>query len=368
MRYIAIVSRVILGIVFIFSGFVKAVDPMGSAYKFSEYFDVFSLSFLDSLALFTSISLSALEFIIGIGLLLGLKIIISVWGGFLFMLFFTPLTLYIAITNPVADCGCFGDVLIITNWQTFYKNIFLFAFASIAFCYRKKFKPWFCCKVEWGILIVFAIFSVGISVYGLRHLPIIDFLGWKVGSNMKVDTSIKDEYYLIYKNKNTGETQEFLSPNYPWKDSVWMAEWEFVEQRVVMAPKPDNYLYIQDSYREDVSCFLTQNPDFNFMLVVDDIDETNIVAFEKINEFANKAIEKGIYFYALTGNAPNKAKGFADKIDAPYEFYFADGTILKTVIRSNPGLLLLKDATILAKWSYRDIPDFEKLEDKYITD
>ena len=148
------------------------------------------------------------------------------------MVFFTVLTLNDAIYNPVPDCGCFGDAIKLTNWETFYKNVVLMIFVGIIFAYRNKYKPWLCrFRETLALLVVMGGFSL-FSLCQYRHLPMIDFLGWKVGNDMVPDNPGTAKVYLIYQNKNTGETKEYLSPNYPWNDSVWIQEWEFVNQRI----------------------------------------------------------------------------------------------------------------------------------------
>ena len=365
MKIIAIISRTLLGLVFIFSGFVKAIDPLGSAYKFMDYFAVFNMQWLDSFAIILGVLLAAMEFLIGMALLFGLKNKISAWGGLLFMVFFTPLTLYIALKDPVPDCGCFGDAIIMTNWETFYKNIILIIFAIINFAYRNKLKNLFCCKVEWALISVFFLLSCFVSYYGYTNLPIIDFRDWKVGSSMKIDPDEKDKFYVIYKNKETGEIKEYLSPNFPWNDTAWVATWEYIDQRIEPAPLPDNYIFINDKNGDNYSRMLTQNPDFQFLLLMYDIetsklkDKSNI---EKVKLFAEKSFDQGIDFAAIVANSPEVASKFIEDNDINFEIYFSDDITLKTVVRANPGLVLIKEATILAKWHFNNFPELEKIE------
>ncbi len=207
MRFWLWLSRIVLGGIFIFSGFVKAIDPLGSAYKFTDYFLAFDVEWLSFSALPAAIILSTLEFIIGAGVLLGVRIRLSALGALLFMAFFTPLTLYIAITDPVPDCGCFGDAIIISNWETFYKNIFILAAAIVVFIYRKQISvPWnrFTDKM---LAFVLTAGIIALSVYCLLYLPVIDFRPWKVGndvSELVIPTEEVAETYLIFENQETG--------------------------------------------------------------------------------------------------------------------------------------------------------------------
>jgi len=371
MKIIAYIFRFLLGAVFIFSGIVKAIDPLGSAYKFMDYFAAFNMQWMDSFAIFLSIFMSALEFIIGAALFFGIVNRLASWGGLLFMSFFTPLTLYLAIKNPVTDCGCFGDALIMTNWETFYKNVALIIFAIVTFIYRKKFKKLLSCKKELILAVVLALIPVLISIYGLRHLPIMDFRAWKVGSSMKLDTSVEDKYYVSYQNKETGEIQEYLSPNFPWDDPEWVENWEFIGQRVDAAPFPENYIYIGDENGQDYFKTFTQHPDYQFLLIMYYIENANLKNLESIKQFALTSFEKNIDFIAITGSTPKTVEEFKQTNEIPFEIFYSDEITLKTIIRSNPGLVLIKDGTILDKWSHRDIPkfediDFEKLSQKYL--
>ena len=182
MKIFRIISRIIIGLVFIFSGVVKAIDPLGSAYKFHDYFQAFNLGFLDSLSLPLAILLCTAEFIAGFSVLTGLRQKTGIWMVMILMVIFTPLTLILALTNPVSDCGCFGDAIHLTNWQTFWKNIVLISFAIILFINRKQIKNIFstCYRMDQSQLSSIVLFIL-FSMYNLRYLPVIDFLPYKTG-------------------------------------------------------------------------------------------------------------------------------------------------------------------------------------------
>ncbi len=362
MKYVAYILRFILGAVFIFSGFVKAVDPLGFAYKIIDYFAAFNMQWFDSFAVFFSIAMSALEFAIGAALFFGIKNKLSSWLVLLFMTFFTGLTLYLALKNPVSDCGCFGDAIILTNWETFYKNVFLIVFAVITFLWRKKFKKLFSCRVEWLLMLVLLAIPVGVSIYGMRHEPIIDFRPWKTGASLKIQGDTEEKYYVTYKNKETGETKEYLSPDFPWNDSVWVATWEFVGQRVDAPPFPKTYIYMGDEQGHDYFKSFTQHENFQFILIMYYIEKANLNNIQKIKEFAEKSFAVNIDFIALTGSTPEKVKQFRENYEIPFEMFYSDEITLKTVVRSNPGLILIKDGTIISKWNHRDIPQFEEVD------
>jgi uncharacterized membrane protein YphA (DoxX/SURF4 family) len=368
------ISRILFGVVFIFSGFVKAIDPLGSVYKFQDYFLAFDAEWLFSTALPMAILMSGLEFLIGVTVLLGIKMRWSAWGGLLFMAFFTPLTLYIAIYEPVSDCGCFGDALIISNWATFYKNIFILAAAIFIFIHRNKVKPLWSKTRDWYLAGFVALFIIWLSVYCLRNLPIIDFRPWKVGNNVNelvIPTPEVADTYLIYENKNTGERKEYAPSELPWNDPGFMEDWKFADQRRVVIqeyqePAINNFI-IQDEYGDDYTESYVGHPGYQFLVITYDVNRTNKRAFERrINDFAAKAEQEGVSLIVLTGSSFSNIDAFRHEVQAAYPFYQSDEIALKTIIRSNPGLVLLKDGVVLGKWHHRNIPEYSRVREKYL--
>ena len=267
MKILANSSRIVAGVVFIFSGFVKGVDPLGFSYKLEDYFLAFHWPVFVPFDLFFSILLCTLEFSIGVMLLFNLKMKITSWLLLLIMSFFTLLTLNDAINNPVPDCGCFGDALKLTNWQTFYKNIFLIILALVVFIYRKRYKPFVLDRMQWIIIGVFAILFAGFSYYGYAHLPVIDFTEWKKGHKLYTENPQPIRFYLTYRNLKSGENKEYLSPNYHYTDSVWMKNWVFVSQR---AEDTNVYygksLVITDSSGTDRTVEIIRNPGYQLIV------------------------------------------------------------------------------------------------------
>ncbi|MFW5708151.1 MAG: BT_3928 family protein [Bacteroidota bacterium] len=364
-------SRILFGIVFIFSGFVKAIDPLGSTYKFQDYFLAFDAQWLFPTALPLAILMSALEFVIGVTVLLGIKMRYSAWGGLLFMLFFTPLTLYIAVFEPVSDCGCFGDALVISNWATFYKNIFILAAAIFIFINRHKVKPLWSETRDWYLVAAVSLFIVALSVYCLRNLPLMDFRPWKIGNNIaeKMQPLQEEiaEYTFIYRNTETGQTKEFALDQLPEADKGW----EFVDRKeeiiqpFIEAPIDD--FVIQDEDGFDLTENYLGNPDYQFLLIAYDLHRTNREAFsQRINKFAQKAEQANVSFIVLTASSFEDIDLFRHEMQAAYPFYQADGIKLKTIIRSNPGLVLMKDWVVIDKWAHRNIPEFEQVQEQYM--
>jgi len=373
MRTLRIISRILVGLVFVFSGFVKGVDPLGFAYKITDYFEAYHMVWAIPLSLYLSVFMCAFEFVLGVLLICNVKIKQVAWLVLLMMSFFTLLTFYDAIFSPVADCGCFGDAVKLTNWETFYKNVVLMVFVLIVFTGRNKVKNSFSNTKEWGIIAAVSLLFIWFSVYNYRNLPIMNFRPWKVGNKMLSDNPQPIKNYLIYKNKQTGESKEYLSSELPWQDTVWMANWEYDTIRIDNPNKSSLGAFsISDSTGADFTEHFVRNPDFQFFVASYDLKTANKDVFQKIIAFNEKAKAKGISVIVLTGSSPADIEKFKKEVDVKdLEFYNSDDISLKAMIRSNPGLVLLKKAVVLGQWHYRNFPEFDenkwkKLEQKYI--
>lgn len=359
--------RIIVGIVFIFSSFVKGIDPLGTVYRMEDYFIAFNLPVFIPLSLYLAIFLCVIEFVLGISLFFNLWIRKLVWLLIPMMVFFTVLTFFDAFYNLVPDCGCFGDALKLTNLQTFLKNVVLMAFVIPIFVWRKKyksiFKPW----LDVAVLLVATFSFTLMSVHSYRHLPMIDFMGWKVGNKINQKATKPVIFYVTYKNKRTGEEKEYISPNYPWNDSTWLSEWIFKSQRVV-DPNQDQglVLRVEDEHGGDFTSSILDNPDYQFILVAYDLGKTNAEGFHKILPFYKKAVMDGYSFICLTNSLPEEIRKFRLANGTAFDFYMADDVVLKTMIRSNPGLILLKDGIVIAKWPFRTFPGYEEVRKDYI--
>jgi uncharacterized membrane protein YphA (DoxX/SURF4 family) len=361
MRTLISISRLIAGSVFIFSGFVKAVDPLGSYYKFTDYFTAFHIQFLDPIALPVAVILSSVEFLVGISMLIGYRYTIASWVLLLFMTFFTILTFILALTNPVSDCGCFGDAIVLTNWQTFSKNIILLPFVILIFIFRKRVSPSYPGAAEWIYLSVFAVLIIGFQVHALRHLPLLDFRPYKTGTNIPEKMIIPegvpvDEYktYLYY--EKNGQVKEFTDENFPWQDSTW----SFVDSKNILVRKgyepPVHDFSVTDRNGNDITESLLKDPGYSMLLVASKIKDADEIALQKANDLAALCTGNNCKFYCLTSSSGNEVEEVKSALMLEYDFYTTDETTLKTIMRSNPGLVLLKEGTILGKWHYRDFP------------
>jgi len=370
--FFILISRFVIGPVFIFSGFVKGVDPMGSAIKFHDYFSAFGWDFLQPLALPFSLALSTLEFIVGISILFNLRIRAGSWGAFLFMLIFTPLTLVLALTNPVTDCGCFGDALILTNWETFFKNIILLAFIIPLFSFRKRLPVNRKKTIEWMVLTAFLLFMLGISEYSLRHLPLLDFRPYHIGASISDGMRIpenapQDEYKTVLVYEKNGVQKEFTLDNFPWKDSSWT----FVDQNSILLKEgykpPIHDFDLIDSDGQNYTNEILKYPGYSFLLISPNLSKAPENALEKSGELALQCTDYGIRFYACTSSPQNEIENIKNKLGLIFPVYNTDETTLKTIIRSNPGLLLIKEGVIIGKWSWHDFPTGDHLESNLLS-
>ncbi len=373
MKYIRLLSRLIVGVVFIFSGFVKALDPLGSAYKLADYFTAFKLGFLELLALPMGIFLSAFELVLGIILILGYrrKTIFQVlmW----FMSIFTLLTLILALFNPVSDCGCFGDALILTNWQTFFKNMVLMVFVLIIYFSRNSETVAGPVVREWMVVGSLFVMASLFSVWNYRHLPLIDFRPYDVGTVISEEMETPDgvpvdEYRttLIYQNRETGKTTLFTIEDYP-KDTV---QWEFVNSESKLVKRgyepPIHDFAIMDAYGSDNVNEILSDREYSLIMVSYDLTGAEEEALVNAGEWSQlESFANDFSFYAVTATTSAEVESISTKLGLGYRFLAGDEIMLKTIVRSNPGFILVKNGVILGKWGYRDFPCLEQLDPQW---
>jgi uncharacterized membrane protein YphA (DoxX/SURF4 family) len=360
MKTFRIICRIIIGIVFIFSGFVKAIDPLGSAYKFHDYFQAFNLGYLKELSLPLAILLYTTEFISGIAVLTGLRQKTGIWVILILMGIFTPLTFILALTNPVSDCGCFGDAIHLTNWQTFWKNIILITLTIPLFTKRTMIKNIFRTSTEWTITAVITALFILFSMYNLRYLPVIDFLPYKTGvkiaEKMIVPEGVKvDEYKTTFIYEKNGVRKEFNLNNYPADDTSW----KFIDQKSILITKgyqpPIHDFIITSINGEDLTQKILSFPGYSVLMVskkLSEADKNRTLDGFELGRYCNA---NGIDFYIITSSGIDEVKSYENGL----QFCSADETTLKTMIRTNPGYILLKDGIITGKWSWANLPDKE---------
>jgi uncharacterized membrane protein YphA (DoxX/SURF4 family) len=377
MKTLKIICRIAVGLVFIFSAFVKGVDPLGSAYKFGDYFVAFGMSSLDFLTLPMSFFLSTAEFVIGVALLWGIRMPFFSWAVLVFMTAFALLTLNLAIYDPVSDCGCFGDAIILSNWETFYKNLAIMVLVLVIFQNRWRFKQLYQKRTEWGIVVAFVILFLGFMIYNYTHLPVMDYRPYHVGSYLPEKMEIPegaphDEYETIfyYKNLNSGEVKKFESDNYPWKDT---ANWEFVKYEDELIKKgyepPIHDFNIISYDGTNYTDQILNDTNYSFLLISHNLTHANEEGLQDINSIAQHCDTTSKFsFYGLTATVESEKQRIKDNLALKYNFYVTDEVTLKTIVRANPGLLLLKNGTVIAKWHYNSLPKTENMDAHYFAD
>ena len=369
MKYFRILSRIVLGIVFIFSGFVEAVDPLGSAYKFGDYFEAFGMGFLDKTALPVGIFLSAFELVLGLTLILGYRRRITYPVLFWFVSFFTLLTLVLAIFNPVTDCGCFGDALILTNWQTFLKNLVLMVFVLSLYFSRKSEQELGSIK-EWIAIALFFAGASWFSVWNYNHLPLLDFRPYKVGTLIREAMEVPegapvDEYEtsLTYRDKETGKSQSFTLETYPRDTLLW--EFESSESRLVAKgyEPPIHDFAIMDQAGNDLTERILSDKDYSLLMISYDLNSAREAGLLKARDWSQlEILANDFTFYAVTSTTTEETESVSGLLGLGYTFSVADEIMLKTMVRSNPGFLLIKNGIIVGKWGSHDFPAMEEIE------
>lgn len=355
------VSRLLLALVLLLSGFVKAVDPMGFSYKLQEYFSAFGADAMsEGWSLLCALLLSAVEFITGVLLMMGVYNRGVTMLAFLFFIFFTPLTLVLAIWNPVHDCGCFGDAIKLTNWGTFVKNILLLVFATVV-CFKYKL---FVRRVSennrWLVVLFATCYIILVESVSLSFLPIMDFRPFAVGSNLR--TAVEDipsEYKVIYRFEKDGNIREFNDENYP--DSTW--NYLGSRNEVVKAGQPaliPDFAFLDMETGYDYAPEILSDTGYVCMLIVNRIETADESRVDKINDMYYFCVEKGVRFYGATSSEPEVVDLWRKRTGAEYQMLWADEIMLKTILRSNPGVLLIKDGTVVGKWNVTDLPTVEQ--------
>ncbi|HEX8515749.1 MAG TPA: BT_3928 family protein [Bacteroidia bacterium] len=367
MKAVTTISRILVGLLFIFSGFIKANDTLGFSYKLVEYFEVFGIHFLVPLALTLSIVICIAEILLGFMLLLGARVKLTLWLLVLMIVFFTFLTFYSAYYDVVKECGCFGDFLHLTPWQSFTKDLVLLILIIILVIGRQYIEPLFNERVENALLIIILVATVIFPLYTYNYLPVFDFRAYAIGKNIPEQTKgVPDElkYFYKLKDKKTGEVKEFDK----WPEN-WDKDYEYVDNRTVVTkkgidPKIKDFT-ITSLEGGDFTQEIIENPNHNFLLIAYDLEKANKDVFGKINDFAALCKADSVTFVVLTSSTPDVIEGFVNETKAHLRYYTTDGTVLKTMIRSNPGLMLLKAGTVIDMWHYHSFPSYSDVKEKY---
>ena len=367
------VCRFVVALTFIFSGYVKAIDPLGTQYKLQDYAEAAGLAGCvpDYLTLGASVLLGGAEFCLGVLLLFAIRRRLVAKLLLLFMAVMTPLTLWLAIADPIKDCGCFGDAVVLTNWETFYKNLALLA-ATVVLARRPLAMPRFISRSNQWIVVNYTILFILVSSsYSLYTLPVFDFRPYHVGADIRKGMEIPEgakqpQFETTFILEKDGQRKEFTLDDYP--DSTWT----FIDSKTVQTEEgyvpPIHDFSIQTiDGGEDITDSVLSRKGYSFILVAPHLEQADDSNFGEIDGIYEYCRDHGYPFYALTASNDDAIAYWRDITGAEYDFYLTDETTLKTIIRSNPGLLLIKDGTVIGKWSHNDLPKLNyssaKLED-----
>ena len=358
-------ARLLLALTFILSGFVKAVDPLGTQYKINDYLGALNLRELvpDFVTLSASVLLSAAEFVIGICLLFAIRRRLISRITLCVMVVMTLITLWLAIDDPVSDCGCFGDALVLTNWQTFWKNVVLLVAAVIITWWPLDMARMISHTNQWIVLNYAALFILFIAGYCLYDLPMFDFRPYHVGANIQEGMTVPEgaplpQFETTFIMEKDGQRQEFTVDNYP--DSTWT----FIDSKTIQTaegyvpPIHDFTIATEDG---DITDEVLSKEGYTFLLISPHLENANDSYFDRINQVYEYCQDNDYPFYCLTASTDKARNRWRDMTGAEYPFCTTDETTLKTMIRSNPGLMLLRQGTVIRKWSHNSLPKESQL-------
>lgn len=364
MRTAASISRYIVGILFIFSGLIKLNDPVGTQIKLEEYFEVFAQDIpvlhdlfigLIPFALYLSVFLCTLEVVLGIALLVRYKPRLTALLLLVTILFFTFLTFYSAWFNKVTDCGCFGDAIKLTPWTSFGKDIFLLVLIILILFYTNKIKP-----AKTGLIVILStIVSLGIAFYAIRHLPILDLLPYKAGKSIPEQMQPSEPLRYLYIFEKDGKTQKF--EQYPSDTTLEFKEMVIINKNAL--PKITDYRIWNDEGDYTDSTFIGSK----LLLIIKNQKDINSAAFPEIRTLLQQLKDSEIQPIIVTSTSSEEIEKIRTQQELKIPYFFADATVLKTIVRSNPGLILLKEGVVKGKWHYNDTPEIGEINEKLLS-
>ncbi|MFK7952350.1 MAG: BT_3928 family protein [Ekhidna sp.] len=352
MKIIKEIARFAVGGLFIFSGLIKVNDPVGTAIKLEEYFDVFSVDiapffewFIPA-ALFLSVFLSVLEVVLGVALIIGYRMKVTSWILLGMIVFFTFLTFYSAYFNKVTDCGCFGDAIKLNPWESFYKDIILLFLIVIIFIKKADYKPFLSPLFGEIKVIGTTIVMIGFAVYAIQHLPFIDFRSYKIGAHIPSLMKNSEPLKYVYVMEKDGEEIEF--DTYPTDPSYTYVEAKLTNPEAE-AKITDLNVWVNDDDRTDE---LLRG--VKLLIIVHDANKASLKKIDRVRNLTYK--NDRFNTWILTSSGYEIFEEFRHKTQLAAPYFFTDATVLKTIVRSNPGVVLLKDGTVLGKWHFNDTP------------
>ncbi len=370
MRFLIQLFRIFVGALFIFSGLIKANDPIGFSYKLNEYFEIFGTDWMIPFSLSISVIMCAFEVLLGIMLLLGARIKLTLTLLLLMIVFFASLNFYSGYFDKVRECGCFGDAIKMTPWQEFTNNCIMLVMTVLMFFGKDHLRPLFGKKLENIIVFIFLAGSFGFPLYTYNYLPIKDFRPYAIGKNilegMKLPPNAKcDSVVMTFVYEKAGKQFELTTEQLKTIDSTC----KFVDRHDKLIRKGDepaihDFSLVSAKDGNDYTEAILNYNDYYFFLVAYDLDKTNKDIFGKINDFAKLCRQDTVPFICLTASS-DRIESFKKATGTDMDFYLTDQTTLKTMIRSNPGLMLLKKGTVMDMWHYHSFPSFTDVKEKY---
>ena len=364
MKYLILILRIVLGVLFIFSGIVKANDPLGLTYKMDEFFEVWNMNFMTHYTLALSIGMIAFEIIAGVAMIVGNAFKTYVTLLLFLNIFYTFLTYYALTSGKIKECGCFGDCIKISNTATFYKDVVLLAVTLFLYIFRFRVFPIFNKSAyNFYIVLASAIFAFGSQWWTLHHLPYHDCLPYKAGNNLlekmkPAANATPAVYSSTFVYEKNGIKKEFTAENYPWQDTSWT----HVETKTVLVKEatgePEIHDFIlTDSSGADVTDTVLGAKGYTFLWFLREPEKAKTDNMDKLHAIIAKCHAQGIPFYTLCSAGRDLCQTYQEAEnmkDVP--FLILDGTASKTAIRTNPGLMLMHDGIVVKKWSYMDYP------------
>jgi uncharacterized membrane protein YphA (DoxX/SURF4 family) len=359
--------RILVGGLFVFSGFIKANDPLGFAYKLEEYFGVFGTDIFVPYATLIAMLITLVEMVVGFSLLIGARKKLVLWTLLLMILFFTFLTFWSAYFNVVTDCGCFGDFLHMTPWQSFTKDVVLLVMTIGLFIGQKQIKPLFSTKTDWKLIGAFKFGIIVFMVYSWYYLPLWDLRAYKVGTDIPAAMAIPegaplDEYEDTWMYRVNGEVKTFTTDQAPWD----IEGAEFVDRKTRLIKKgytPPIHDFTITTIEGDEFTDDYLQADVAVIFVAYDLSKSRESAWEEVRGLLKWADMKAYRSAVLTASTADQLAAFEAKYNYGLPFYITDGTTLKTIVRSNPGLMLLKKGKVMGLWPSTALPGQNELEE-----
>lgn len=355
------ISRFIVGGLFIFSGLIKLNDPIGTEIKMEEYFEVFKQDFgsffhyLIPWSMEIAMVMIILELALGVAILLLYRMRTTTWILLALMVFFTFLTFYSAYYNKVTDCGCFGDAIKLTPWESFWKDMFLMVFVAHLFWYRKRYQAVLRTMEGHTVVALTVVISLYVGIYAIRHLPFIDFRAYRVGNNIPQQMLPPEQpviEYIFTKDGAEIRSQKFLSADdgYQYRSSKILNEDK-------IKPKITDYS-VTGPEGEDLTQATFQGP--KLLIVMYDVRKASTKNIQSIRSLA-RALDGKADCLILTSSSYEQMESFRHEHQLAVPFAYSDATVLKTIIRANPGIALWKDGTVLGNWHDNDTPTAEQV-------